>query len=148
MIIFFALAKGSSHEHVVRELGVLQITLSISLGLKSLSFELGLFVAVLCGLGNLGLEVLHEHVARVLGIHVLLFPGELLSGELIQQLLEHLNHTTRLELVRSCLLAIMRLLLQDCNGTAKCINGLRGLKLSQLLAEAPVKLQLLLGEFA
>ena len=53
-----------------------------------------------------------------------------------------------LQLDQRCLLTIMRLLLQGCNGTAKCINGLRGLKLSQLLAEAPVKLQLLVGEFA
>ncbi len=57
-----------------------------------------------------------------------------LFSSIFQQLLEHRNHThsrldphqgpQSLELDQRCLLAIMCLLLQDCNGTRKCINGL------------------------
>mmetsp|Transcript_88761 Transcript_88761/g.173638 ORF Transcript_88761/g.173638 Transcript_88761/m.173638 type:complete len:333 (+) Transcript_88761:472-1470(+) len=63
--------------------GVGQVALGVRFALQVLSLRLGLLLTVLRGLRDLRREVLHKHLMRMLGIHLLLFQSRALLNELI-----------------------------------------------------------------
>merc|ERR1719387_1059015 len=82
------------HISIPRCGGVFQIACGVSLGLQLCRFSLSLLISVLRCLCDLCLQVLHEHVVGMLAVHLFLLQSGALIYELIQQFLQHLDHTT------------------------------------------------------
>mmetsp|Transcript_43085 Transcript_43085/g.128696 ORF Transcript_43085/g.128696 Transcript_43085/m.128696 type:complete len:357 (-) Transcript_43085:313-1383(-) len=78
---------------------VRQVAFGIRLGLQLLGLHLRLLTPVLRGLIDLRREVLHEHLERVLRVHLLLLQGRPLVDKLVEELLEDLDDAVGLELV-------------------------------------------------
>merc|ERR1719375_81965 len=83
--------------------GIFQISFRVSLGLQLGCLCLSLLITILGGLSNLSIQILHQHVVSMLGVHLFLLQCGALINEFIEQFLEHLNDSGGLEFIRICL---------------------------------------------